>query len=107
LLVKEFYRRKNWGGKGLLINQVHDAAYADAAASVKLEVAAVVHACMEAASSLMSAYFDWELPIHVPSDTTWGLSMAEDNAVPNIRALAAPHVATIHELHINQYRKAT
>jgi hypothetical protein len=106
LLVKEFYRRKNWGGKGLLINQVHDAAYADAAASVKLEVAAVVHACMEAASSLMSAYFDWELPIHVPSDTTWGLSMAEDNAVPNIRALAAPHVATIHELHINQYRKA-
>jgi len=106
LLVKEFYRRKNWGGKGLLINQVHDAAYADAADSVKLEVAAVVHACMEAASALMSAYFNWELPIHVPSDTTWGTSMAEDNAVPNVKELAKPYLAEIHELHIDQYRKA-
>lgn len=106
LLVKEFYRRKNWGGLALLINQVHDAAYGDADDSVALEAAAVIHACMEAASDLMSAYFKWDLPIHVPSDTTWGKSMAEDKAVPNVHELAKPFKAQINELHINQYRKA-
>ncbi|QIN95091.1 DNA polymerase I [Pseudomonas phage BIM BV-45] len=103
LLVRMFYRRKNWGGLGLLINQVHDAAYGDAHPSVKAEVAAVIHACMEGASPFMSAYFNWAIPLPVPSDTTWGASMAEDNAVADIDTLAEPFRAEIHTHFIAQY----
>jgi hypothetical protein len=89
LSVREFYRRKNWGGLGLLVNQVHDAEYADAHPSVRDEVAAVLHACMEAASDFMEFYFDWPVPVPVPSDTTAGASMMDDKPLPGIRPQAA------------------
>jgi DNA polymerase I-like protein with 3'-5' exonuclease and polymerase domains len=93
LSVREFYRRKNWGGLGLLVNQVHDAEYADAHPSVRDEVAAVLHACMEAASDFMEFYFDWPVPVPVPSDTTAGASMMDDKPLPGIR----PQAATIRQ----------
>lgn len=89
LAVREFYRMKCWGGRGLLVNQVHDAVYADADDSVKLEVAATLHACMEAASDFMEWYFDWPVPVPVPSDTTWGKSMLEEYSIPGCKELAA------------------
>lgn len=104
LLVKEFYRRKNWGGLALLINQVHDAAYGDLHNSVKLEAACVIHACMEAATPFMSAYFEWDMPLAVPSETTWGPSMAVEQKVPDVKALAVPFLQEIDRLHIAQYR---
>ena len=90
LLVREFYRNKNFGGRGLLVNTVHDAAYADAAAEVKLQVAATIHACMEAASDFMAYWFAWDIPIPVPSDTSWGASMMDEDKVPGLKELADP-----------------
>ena len=89
LAVREFYRNQNWSGKGLIINQVHDALYADADPTVKLEVAATLHACMEAASEFMEYFFNWPIPVPVPSDTTWGASMMEESKVPGVKELAA------------------
>ena len=82
LAIRAFYARGNFGGRGLLVNQVHDALYADAAKEVALEVAALLHACMEAASEFMEYYFDWEVKVPVPSDTTWGASMIEESKMP-------------------------
>lgn len=78
LLVRVFYARKNWGGRALMVNSVHDAAYADTHNSVMLEVAREVHACMLEASTLMEYLFNWPLPLPVPSETTAGPSMLDD-----------------------------
>jgi DNA polymerase I-like protein with 3'-5' exonuclease and polymerase domains len=88
LAVREFYRNGNWGGLGLLINQVHDAVYADSHNDVRTEVAATLHACMEAASEFMEWFFKWEVPVPVPSDTTWGSSMSEESPAEGIKELA-------------------
>lgn len=85
IAVRAFYRKRNFDGKAVLVNQVHDACYADAHNSVAVEAAALLHASMEAASAFMEWYFGWEQPVHVPSDTTWGESMAEEKAVPGLR----------------------
>ncbi|WCA46272.1 DNA polymerase I [Caulobacter phage ERS] len=82
LAIREFYRRENFGGKGLLVNQVHDALYADADPSVALEVAVVLEASMLAASEFMEWYFGWEVPVPVPSATAWGANMMEENPMP-------------------------
>ena len=84
LSVREFYRLRNFGGLGLLVNQVHDAEYADADDSVAFEVATTLHACMEAASDFMEFWFKWEIPVPVPSDTSWGTSMMDDVKVPGL-----------------------
>ena len=84
LSVREFYRLRNFGGLGLLVNQVHDAEYADADDSVAHEVAATLHACMEAASDFMEFWFKWEIHVPVPSDTSWGTSMMDDVKVPGL-----------------------
>lgn len=81
LLVREFYRRENFGGKALLVNTVHDAAYVDADDKVKAEAAACLQACMLESSTFMEWYFDWKLPVYVPTDTTWGMSMIEEHPI--------------------------
>lgn len=79
LMVREFYRRRNFNNLAYLVNTVHDAAYADVHNSVRYEAATVLHACMEAASDFMEWYFEWPLPLPVPSDTVWGNNMGEEN----------------------------
>jgi len=76
--VVTFYRLDNLDQQAVLVNQVHDACYADAAEEVAPKAAALLHVCMESASTFMERYFSWPQPVHVPSDTTWGDSMAED-----------------------------
>jgi DNA polymerase-1 len=88
LAVREFYRRKNWGGLALLVNQVHDAVYSDAHNTVAYEAAVVLHACMEAASEYMEFLFNWKVPVPVPSDTTWGTSMMDEKKIPDIKSAA-------------------
>ncbi|WYW04328.1 DNA polymerase [Pseudomonas phage vB_PpuP-Kurepalu-1] len=90
LLVRAFYARKNFGGKALLISQVHDACYGDFHNSVKFEAAALLHACMESASEFMEFYFGWHQPVHVPSETTWGSSMIEEQRIEGIKEAAQP-----------------
>lgn len=78
LAVREFYRNKNWGGLALLVNTVHDAQYADAHPSVRDEVAAVLHSCMESATDFFCYWFKWQLSVPVPSDTVQGANMGEE-----------------------------
>lgn len=78
LTVREFYRLKNFGGRALLVNTVHDAQYADSAKEVRDQVARVLHGCMEAATDFYSYWLQWEVPIAVPSDTVYGRNMGEE-----------------------------
>lgn len=89
LSVRAFYKRRNFGGRALLVNQVHDAVYADAAKEVAFEAAALLHACMEAASDYMEWKFKWPIPVPVPSDTTWGASMMDEDSIDNLKERAA------------------
>lgn len=82
LAVRAFYSRKNFGGLALLVNQVHDALYADAADSAALEAAALLEAAMLAASDFMEWYFSWTVTVPVPSDTTWGPTMMDEGRMP-------------------------
>jgi DNA polymerase I-like protein with 3'-5' exonuclease and polymerase domains len=90
LAVRAFYAVKNFGGLALLVNQVHDAIYTDADDSVALRAAALLHACMEGASDFMAYWFKWDLPLAVPSDTTWGNSMMDEESIPGLKELAKP-----------------
>jgi DNA polymerase-1 len=103
LAVREFYKRKNFGQRALLVNQVHDALYADAASEVADEAAAVLHACMEAASEFMEYLFKWPVPVPVPSDTTYGANMKEENAVPGVREKAAVIRQQIRDTYMQGY----
>lgn len=89
LSVRAFYARKNFGGLALLVNQVHDAVYSDAHESVAFEAACLLHACMEAASELMEKTFKWNIPVPVPSDTTWGATMMDEDSIPGLKERAA------------------
>lgn len=50
----------------------------DTAPEVREEAAALLHACMTAASQFMEFWFKWELPLPVPSDTVLGKNMGEE-----------------------------
>ena len=77
--VRAFYARDNFGGLALLVNTVHDAKYTDNHKSVAREASALMHACMEGASDFMEWWFNWPLPLPVPSDTVLGKNMGEEN----------------------------
>lgn len=105
LAVRAFYKRRNFGGLALLVNQVHDALYSDNHKSVSIEAAALLHACMEGASDFMEYYFDWHIPVPVPSDTTLGASMMEENKVtdPRFKELAAQFRQELRTLYMGGY----
>lgn len=91
LAVREWFRRRNFAGKSLLVNQVHDALYKDSHPDVRDEALALLHACMLAASPAYERYFKWTLPIYVPAETTYGSSLAEERhaSLPSPDALQA------------------
>lgn len=82
LAVRVFYRTKNFNGRALLVNQVHDALYVDAQGDTAVKAGAALHACMEAASEFMEWYFDWEVPVPVPSETMMGDNMMDEKPMP-------------------------
>ncbi|UNY50188.1 DNA polymerase I [Stenotrophomonas phage vB_SmeS_BUCT700] len=82
LLVRAFYEMRNFDGKSLLVNQVHDAVYTDTHPDVLVKSMALTHACMEEASVLMEQHFDWPIAVPVPTETVYGSSMAEELAAP-------------------------
>ncbi|MFJ3055041.1 hypothetical protein [Herbaspirillum sp. NPDC087042] len=81
LSVLAFYHYKNFDGLALLVNQVHDAEYGDFHKSVAVKAAALLHVCMEEASTFIEWWFKWKLPLGVPSDTVMGKNMGEENKI--------------------------
>jgi DNA polymerase-1 len=78
LAVRAFAARKNFDGKALLVNMVHDALYMDCHVDVLVEASALLHACMLAASDWMEYYFGWKIPVPVPSVTVHGDNMSQE-----------------------------
>jgi DNA polymerase I-like protein with 3'-5' exonuclease and polymerase domains len=103
LSVRAFYQRKNFGGLALLVNQVHDAEYVDADPSVAFEAAALLHACMEAASDLMEWWFKWPLAVPVPSDTSWGDSMMDEDRIDGLKEHAAKLRIELRQQYMDGY----
>lgn len=83
LSLRAFYRRGNFDGRALLVNQVHDAVYVDADGEVATEAAALLHACMLEASTYMDWWFSWPLPLGVPCETKMGSNMMEELNPPD------------------------
>lgn len=79
LMVRAWYARRNFDGRSLLVNTVHDAAYFDSDASNAERSAELMQACMEGASILIEQYLNWPIPLPVPSDTVLGATMGEEN----------------------------
>jgi DNA polymerase I-like protein with 3'-5' exonuclease and polymerase domains len=105
LAVRAFYARKNFGGRALLVNQVHDALYADMHDAVKDEAAALLHACMEGASEFMEWYFGWEITVPVPSVTVYGASMMEENDFEgDFTEVAASFRQHLRQQYMNGYQ---
>ena len=105
LAVREYYRIKHFRRAALLVNQVHDALYSDAREDVALEAAAVLHACMEEASVFMEWYFSWEVPVPVPSETTWGSSMMDEGNMPlDFKEHVNKHRKVVRHLYMNDYQ---
>lgn len=103
LAVRYFYKHRNFGGLGLLVNQVHDALYADAHADVSRSVAVALHACMECASDFMEYYFKWTVPVPVPSETKWGTNMLEEKGIPGVVEDAQQVRAELRSLYMKGY----
>lgn len=103
LMVRAFYKRRNFDGLALIVNTVHDASYVDADASVKLNAAALVHACMELSSDFMEWWFKWTIAVPVPSDTSWGSSMADEEKIPGLKELAAPLRVELRSEYLGGY----
>ena len=104
LIVRSFYAKRNFDGFALIVNTVHDAAYLDAHADVALHAAALLHASMEAASEFMEWWFKWDIPVPVPSDTSWGSSMAEEEKIPGLAPIAAEYREWIRATYLNNYK---
>lgn len=103
LLVRAFYEKDNYDGKALLVNQVHDAVYADVAEDVRIDAMALIHACMEEASVLMEQHFDWTIAVPVPTETVYGASMAEEHGEPAMRDLVHVHREHIRTRYLKDY----
>lgn len=103
LCVRAFYKRRNFDGKGLLVNQVHDAVYADASPEAAFDTACLLHACMEAASDLMEQWFKWKIAVPVPSDTTWGASMMDEEPVEGLKERAAKLRIELRQEYLGGY----
>lgn len=87
LSLRAFYRMyvtqpDRWLGQALLVNQVHDAVYVDAAEPIATEAAALLHASMLEASVYMEWWFKWPLPLGVPCETKMGDNMMEEHNPP-------------------------
>lgn len=81
LTVRAFYTYENFKMLALLVNQVHDAEYADAHKKVAAKAAALLHACMSEASNFFSWFLQWPIPLPVPTDTVWGPNMGTENKI--------------------------
>ncbi|AMM44680.1 DNA polymerase I [Xanthomonas phage f20-Xaj] len=101
--LRAYYRRyvedpKRWLGRALLVSQVHDAVYVDAADDIAVEAAALLEAAMLESSNYMEWWFKWPLPLGVPCETKMGDNMMIEESPP------APFHDLVH-LHREEIRR--
>ncbi|QYW02319.1 DNA polymerase I [Burkholderia phage Paku] len=105
LTVRAFYTYENFKMLALLVNQVHDAEYADAHKKVAVKAAALLHACMSEASNFFSWFLQWPIPLPVPTDTVWGPNMGTENKIddPEFEAMVAKARPWLRKQFMNGY----
>ncbi|AOJ70846.1 DNA polymerase A family protein [Burkholderia sp. MSMB2042] len=105
LTVRAFYTYENFKMLALLVNQVHDAEYADAHKDVAVKAAALLHACMSEASNFFSWFLQWSIPLPVPTDTVWGPNMGTENKIddPEFEAIVAKARPWLRKQFMNGY----
>jgi DNA polymerase-1 len=89
LTVRAFYAFENFKMLALLVNQVHDAEYADAHKKVAIRAAALLHACMSEASNFYSWFVQWTIALPVPTDTVMGPNMSSEEKITDPEFQAA------------------
>ncbi|WP_256244001.1 DNA polymerase [Burkholderia ubonensis] len=105
LTVRAFYTYENFKMLALLVNQVHDAEYADAHKKVAAKAAALLHACMSEASNFFSWFLQWPIPLPVPTDTVWGPNMGTENKIddPEFEAMVSKARPWLRKQFMNGY----
>jgi DNA polymerase-1 len=104
LAVRAFAARKNFDGKALLVNMVHDALYMDCHVDVLVEASALLHACMLGASVFFEYYFGWKIPVGVPSVTVHGDNMSQEKPFgPEFKDRVAFYLGEIRKDYMGGY----
>lgn len=105
LAVRAFYKAKNFGGRALLVNQVHDALYVDAAEDVRVKAAATLHAAMLGANEFMEWFFNWQVDVPVPAVAAYGRNMMEELYFPEgFDEFAHKIRLRLRELYMSNYK---
>ena len=95
LALRTFYRLKNFDGGACLITTIHDAQVVDASPEANDRAFAILHASMTRATELLRRLFKWDWPLDVPTDTTLGINMGDENKYkvsPELQAWADAEV---------------
>jgi DNA polymerase I-like protein with 3'-5' exonuclease and polymerase domains len=103
LMVMTFYKHRNFNGAALIVNTVHDASYVDARNDCALTAAQWQHACMSEASTYMEWKFKWHVPVPVPTDTSWGMSMMDEEDIPGLDNGHAERCLQLRKEFMNGY----
>jgi DNA polymerase-1 len=78
--------------------------YVDSRHDVARPAAVALHACMEAASDFMEYYFSWPLELPVPSDTSWGASMMDEDSIDGLKEEAGLVRQELRNLYMGGYK---
>lgn len=104
LAVRAFYKAKNFGGRALLVNMVHDAIYADIHKDVLVKAAATLHAAMLGANDFMEWYFNWKVNVPVPAVCSHGDNMMQEVKFgEDHKELADKIRVRLRELYMDSY----
>jgi DNA polymerase-1 len=77
VLWRYFNKTRNFGGKALMVNTVHDCAWFDMHKDVVDEVMGVSKRIMEAVPQLLKHFFNINCPVQFPTDAEVGPNMLE------------------------------
>lgn len=77
MLVRKFYRMKNWDGRAFLVNTVHDCVWIDAHEDVYKEVAETAVKVMTAIPQYLKHFFNIDCPVPFPVEAEAGFNMLE------------------------------
>jgi hypothetical protein len=58
---------------------------------------------MEAASDFMEWWFKWPIPVPVPSDTSWGASMMDEDRIDGLKEHAAKLRIELRQQYMQGY----
>lgn len=77
VMFRYFNKTRNFGGKALMVNTVHDCAWFDMEKEVVDQVMGVAKQIMQSVPQLLKHYFDIDCPVNFPVDVEVGPNMLD------------------------------